>query len=52
MPIVKHFVELHGGKITVESTVGAGTRFTIVLPLHPPLEQLATTPANIEAGSR
>jgi PAS domain S-box-containing protein len=52
MPIVKHFVELHGGKITVESTVGVGTRFTIVLPLQPPLEQLATTPANIEAGSR
>jgi len=39
MPIVKHFVELHGGRIEVESTVGVGTRFTIWLPFRPPVEQ-------------
>ncbi len=37
LPIVKHFVELHGGTVQVESTLGAGTRFTIRLPLSPPV---------------
>ncbi len=47
MPIVKHFVELHGGRIEVESSVGVGTRFTIWLPLSPPVEQqLAATQVN------
>lgn len=29
-------IEQHGGSISVDSTVGTGTRFTIVLPLTPP----------------
>ncbi len=29
-------IEQHGGSISVDSTVGKGTRFTIVLPLTPP----------------
>jgi two-component system NtrC family sensor kinase len=29
-------IEQHGGSINVDSTVGKGTRFTIVLPLIPP----------------
>ncbi len=29
-------IEQHGGSINVDSTVGIGTRFTIVLPLSPP----------------
>src|SRR5262249_7017385 len=32
LSICRAMVELHGGKITVESTLGEGTRFTITLP--------------------
>jgi PAS domain S-box-containing protein len=33
--IVKALVEAHGGRITVESTLGQGTRFSVFLPLAP-----------------
>ncbi len=36
LSICKMIVELHGGRITVESTVGQGTRFYITLPLQIP----------------
>jgi PAS domain S-box-containing protein len=34
LAIVKHAVDLHGGKITFNSTVGVGTTFTVTLPLE------------------
>jgi PAS domain S-box-containing protein len=35
LAIVKHAVDLHHGKIEVASTPGAGTRFTVSLPISP-----------------
>jgi signal transduction histidine kinase len=37
LAIVKSFVEGHGGKVLVESRLGQGTRFTLVLPVTPPM---------------
>lgn len=38
MPIIKGFVELHGGTIDVQSTEGEGTTFTITLPKRLPTD--------------
>ncbi|MCS7169081.1 MAG: HAMP domain-containing histidine kinase, partial [Candidatus Kapabacteria bacterium] len=48
LPIIKHFVELHGGQITVESTLGVGTCFTILLPCHPPTAEPVSEPVATE----
>ena len=34
LSISRHIVELHGGRITVESEVGKGSTFRISLPVH------------------
>jgi len=34
LTLTREFVRLHGGKIEVDSTVGQGTTFTILLPPH------------------
>ena len=36
LSIAYKIVQQHGGTITVDSKVGVGTRFTVVLPLTPP----------------
>lgn len=35
LPISKWFIELHGGEMGVESTLGSGTTFWFTLPLEP-----------------
>jgi signal transduction histidine kinase len=42
--LVKTFVEAHGGHVTVESEIDAGSVFTIYLPLEP--VDLAQTPSS------
>jgi PAS domain S-box-containing protein len=34
LPITRHFVEMHGGTITVESELDVGSTFSIRLPIH------------------
>jgi PAS domain S-box-containing protein len=36
LSIAKGIVEAHGGRLSVESAVGAGSRFTFTIPLSPP----------------
>jgi signal transduction histidine kinase len=38
LSICKRLVEAHGGKITVNSTVGEGSTFTVKLPDKPNIE--------------
>jgi len=35
LAIVKHIVQVHGGHVTVESTLGKGSTFTLYLPVEP-----------------
>lgn len=44
LALVKHFVELHGGSITVRSHPGAGSVFTVLLPEKGPPDRLLRTP--------
>jgi signal transduction histidine kinase len=38
LAICKRIIEAHGGKISVESAVGRGTTFTLIIPIEPKLE--------------
>ncbi|NEQ40858.1 MAG: response regulator [Okeania sp. SIO3I5] len=45
LAITKQLVELHGGKIGVESVLGEGSRFTFTLPVsEKPAEKIDTSP--------
>ena len=46
LAIVRSFVEAHGGEVSVRSRVGAGSVFTMLLPLRPTVVQPAITPAS------
>ncbi len=44
LAIVKSFVEAHGGEVKVESTIGKGTTFSVVLPLRATANAVAGSP--------
>ena len=45
LAIVRHIAVNHGGRVTVESTVGVGSTFTLRLPARPPEAPLPLPPS-------
>jgi two-component system sensor histidine kinase BarA len=52
LAIVKSFVEAHGGEVSVRSTPGVGSVFSITLPVNPPPGGPALTPSGLPTVTR
>jgi signal transduction histidine kinase len=50
LAIVKSFVEAHGGEVMVRSVPGAGSTFSLVLPIRPASAPAATPPPSVVSG--
>ena len=50
LAIVKSIVDMHGGRIAVESRVGAGTTFTVVLPRDPKHGEEMAAPVTVRGA--
>ncbi len=48
LSLVAKLADLHGGKVSVESTVGEGSRFTVSLPWEPEKEPVEINPVAVE----
>ena len=44
LAIVKSYVEGHGGKVRVQSELGQGSRFEVILPVSPPPPRAVIAP--------
>jgi len=51
MPLTKRLVELHGGTIQIESAIGSGATFRVMLPLCQPSQRTSSEP-DLNAGDR
>jgi signal transduction histidine kinase len=52
LAIVRSIVEMHGGRVMVESRIGSGSTFTVTLPADPrKVGEGATTGAPTAAGA-
>ncbi|HEY3586242.1 MAG TPA: ATP-binding protein, partial [Myxococcaceae bacterium] len=49
LAIVKSYVEGHGGKVRVQSDLGQGSRFEVVVPVSPPPPRAVISPPLSEA---
>ncbi|MDY7226548.1 ATP-binding protein [Hyalangium rubrum] len=52
LALVRRLVELHHGTLTVESTLGKGSRFTVVLPVEPPAGSVTLEPVGLGVMTR
>jgi len=52
LSLVRAFAELHGGEMSIESQLGAGTAVTVRLPVLAPPEDAAVPPAPPTGGAQ
>jgi two-component system, OmpR family, sensor kinase len=50
LPIVQELVHAHRGRVEVESIVGSGSTFRIVLPAQPPIQEAVPSRAALATG--